>query len=107
MFNGEIYNFENIRNYLITKGFKFYTSSDTEVIIASYKYWKLDFVSKLKGMFAICIYDINNKKLILARDRSGEKPLYICAKDNFFSFTSELKSFLWHNHFSKKLQLEA
>ena len=75
-FNGEIYNFKEIKKELTEKRIYFKSNSDTEVIIESYKYWGLDFIKKLRGMFAFALWDSVKKKLILARDPFGMKPLY-------------------------------
>ena len=75
-FNGEIYNYKELKKELINKNIKFKSDSDTEVIIESYKYWGVQFVNKLRGMFAFAIWDNIKKELILARDPFGIKPLY-------------------------------
>jgi asparagine synthase (glutamine-hydrolysing) len=92
-FNGEIYNYRELKNELIIKGVIFKSDSDTEVLIESYKYWGIDFLNKLRGMFAFAIWDTLNKKLILARDPFGIKPLYYTNKSCFY-FASEVKSLL-------------
>jgi asparagine synthase (glutamine-hydrolysing) len=94
VFNGEIYNFQSLRTDLIIKGHKFYTSSDTEVIVHLYEEYGDDFALRLNGMFAICIWDEKNRKLLLARDRLGIKPLYYAFKNNTIIFASEIKSLL-------------
>ncbi|KAA5808001.1 asparagine synthase (glutamine-hydrolyzing) [Thermoanaerobacterium thermosaccharolyticum] len=94
VFNGEIYNFQSLRTDMIIKGHKFYTSSDTEVIVHLYEEYGDEFVSYLNGMFAICIWDEKNRKLLLARDRLGIKPLYYTFKNNTIVFGSEIKSLL-------------
>ena len=78
--NGEIYNYKNLRNELISKGHKFQSSSDTETIILSYKEWGVKCVDKFVGMFAFAIYDLSSNKLFMARDRAGEKPLILLLK---------------------------
>ena len=87
-FNGEIFNHKEIRNSLISNGYSFSTDTDTEVILSAYHFYKLDFVNKLRGFFAIAIYDRPQKKVILARDRFGNKPLYYNLKDNKLIFCS-------------------
>src|SRR3989344_5586108 len=77
VFNGEIYNFQELRKELASKGVYFKSSSDTEVIIILYKMFGENFFEKLNGMFAIGLYDFQKKQLILARDRLGKKPLYL------------------------------
>lgn len=105
VFNGEIYNFLEIRKELESKGYKFKSKSDTEVIIYSYKEWGFDCISKFNGMFAFCIYDADNKILFLARDRLGIKPLYYFLKDNHFIFSSEIKGILEHD-IKREIDLE-
>ena len=89
--NGEIYNFKEIRNELENKH-KFYTDSDTEVILHAYEEYGDNFLSKLNGMFAFAIYDTKKKKIIVARDRMGVKPLYYHFEDEKLTFASEIKS---------------
>lgn len=97
VFNGSIYNYLELKNELKSYGYKFNTESDTEVLIASYIHWQNDFLHKLNGDFAICIYDERKNKIILAKDRLGVKPLYFHENKNFFCFSSEIKSFLAFN----------
>lgn len=93
VFNGEIYNYKELRNLLKSDyGVRFDTNSDTEVILRGYEIWGNEIFSRLNGMFAISIYDTFKNKLILSRDRTGEKPLYYYPKHNLFAFCSELKS---------------
>ena len=93
-FNGEIYNFHEIKNELIDKKVKFKSNTDTEVIIESYKFWGIDFLKKLRGMFAFALWDLNKEKLILARDPFGIKPLYYSNKNGIYYFASQVKSLL-------------
>lgn len=93
-FNGEIYNYIEIRAELAAKGYSFVSQTDTEVLLASYAHWGTQCLDKLRGMFAFAIWDRTAKKLFLARDRTGEKPLYYWFNDNEFYFTSELKALL-------------
>ncbi len=97
VFNGEIYNFKDLRADLESKGHTFYTKSDTEVIIHSYEEWGEDCVKKLRGQFAFCIFDLTKKILFLARDHMGLKPLYYYFDGNKFIFSSEIKSILAHS----------
>ena len=90
-FNGEIYNFRDIKKELTEKKIYFKSNSDTEVIIESYKYWGLSFIKKLRGMFALAIWDSIKKKLILARDPFGIKPLYYTKKNGVCYFASQVK----------------
>ncbi len=93
-FNGEIYNYKEIRNELSKNNILFKSNSDTEVILESYKCWGIEFVKKLRGMFAFAIWDNNKKKLLLARDPFGIKPLYYFKKNNILFFASQVKSIL-------------
>lgn len=94
VFNGEIYNFLEIRNELLSKGYEFATWSDTEVLLASYAEWGEDCVKKLNGMFAFAIWNSRKKSIFLGRDRVGKKPLYYYSDGNVFSFASELKALI-------------
>ena len=108
VFNGEIFNFLEIKDELIKKGIKFKTSnSDTEVILLGYKYFGEKIFKKLNGMFAIAIFDNNKKKLLLARDRSGIKPLFFFKKTNTVFFASEIKAFFKLPFFVKKPNIDA
>ena len=91
IFNGEIYNFEDIKKNLIKKNYKFKTQSDTEVLLKSYIEYGEDCVKLFDGMWAFCIYDYQKKKMFLSRDIFGEKPLYYYHSDNKFVFGSEIK----------------
>ncbi len=93
-FNGEIYNHQEIRRQLESRGRRFLSSSDTEVILAAYAEWGSDCVERLNGMFAFAIYDSRLGKLFLARDRAGEKPLFIYKTGTELRFASELKALL-------------
>ena len=108
-FNGEIYNFIEIRADLKKLGYKFTTNSDTEVILKGYKAWNKDLFEKLRGMFAISIYDILNKEIILARDHSGQKPLYYSfnKNKNSFIFSSELKGMFNFELFSQSISYDS
>jgi asparagine synthase (glutamine-hydrolysing) len=93
-FNGEIYNFPELREKLLARGHKFKTHSDTEVIVHLYEEYGRDCVNHLRGMFAFAIWDSRQKRLFIARDRVGIKPLYYFASGDFLAFASELKSLL-------------
>ena len=93
-FNGEIYNYLELRETLELQGFRFKTSSDTEVLLAAYQCWGTNCLTKFDGMFAFAIYDIQKKWLIFARDRFGEKPFYYAFYDVGVYFASEMKA-LW------------
>lgn len=92
VFNGEIYNFQALRQELEQRGHCFRSRSDTEVVIYAYKEWGEEFVNRLNGMFALALYDAERRCLLLARDRFGEKPLYYYRRGGTFLFASELKA---------------
>ena len=94
VFNGEIYNFPELRPELERRGHRFYTRTDTEVIIHLYEEMGVDCVKKLRGMFGLAIYDKDKRKLILARDRLGKKPLHYALQNGNLYFGSEIKSIL-------------
>jgi asparagine synthase (glutamine-hydrolysing) len=93
-YNGEIYNFETLRQELERHGHRFRSKSDTEVIVHAYEEWGIDFVSRLNGMFVFGLYDEKNDRLMLARDRFGIKPVLYSHKDHFFAFASEIRGLL-------------
>ena len=93
-YNGEIYNYKELRNELQAKGFHFKTQSDTEVILAAYHYWKAGCLQFFDGMFAFAIWDEQEQELFCARDRFGEKPFYFYRDESRFVFASEMKA-LW------------
>ena len=93
-FNGEIYNFRELREQLIRAGFRFALDSDTEVLLRAYQHWKGDVVHRLRGMFAFAIWDAREQSLFLARDRFGEKPLFLHQRGGSLYFASEIKSLL-------------
>lgn len=92
VFNGEVYNFPEIRRELTAKGFGFKTGTDTEVVLASYEAWGLGCLQRFNGMWAFALFDSEAKKLILCRDRFGVKPLYYIQKEGILAFASEIKS---------------
>ncbi len=94
VFNGEIYNFEALRNDLLARGHRFATASDTETIVHAYEEFGEACVEKFRGMFAFAIWDANRGRLFLARDRFGKKPLYLCQQGGNLLFASEIKSLL-------------
>ena len=96
-YNGEIYNYLEIKSELESLGHKFKTNCDTEIILASYVEWGEECQKKLNGMWAFAIWDERLKKLFLSRDRFGVKPLYYFFKENKFFFASELKAFMFIN----------
>lgn len=97
VYNGEIYNFLELRKELEKLGHEFKSRSDTEVIIHAYEQWQESCLQKFNGMFAFAIWDSKNKKLFLARDRAGIKPLYYCLNKGRFIFASEIKAILEFN----------
>jgi len=107
VFNGEIYNFKELKKDLMQKGHKFYTSSDTEVILHLYEEYGEKCLDKLRGMFAFALWEKREKKLFLARDRLGIKPLYYTITPKYFLFASELKSILIFPDVEKKLDFTA
>ena len=94
IFNGEIYNYLELRRELELHGITFKTESDTEVLLKSYEIYGDDFLSKLRGMFAFCLYDKKREEALIVRDRMGEKPLYYAEEHGVFYFSSEMKSLM-------------
>ncbi|MDO8303471.1 MAG: hypothetical protein Q7T18_09535, partial [Sedimentisphaerales bacterium] len=92
VYNGEIYNFKEVREELKALGHQFYSNCDTEVILHAYAVWGADCVNKFNGMWAFCIYDRKANMLFLSRDRYGVKPLYYFFDGDKFLFASELKA---------------
>ena len=106
VFNGEIYNYLDLRKQLIDKGMKFRSETDTEVILAAYQMWGVGCIDKLSGMFAFGLYDSKEQLLFIARDRVGEKPLFYHYEDNIFRFASELKALLVDPQLKAKISFE-
>ena len=106
LFNGEIYNYQSLREDLLQKGHTFTTKSDSETILHGYEEYGKEILQKLRGMFAFVIWDKKEKKLFGARDIFGIKPFYYYKKGNQFMFGSEIKSFLSHPCFEKELDEE-
>lgn len=92
-FNGEVYNFIELRNELRSKGYNFKSSTDTEVIVAAYAEWGEECLSRFNGMWAFAIFDVQSREIFLSRDRFGVKPLYYSRHSNQVAFASELKAF--------------
>lgn len=107
VFNGEIYNYQEIKKDLEAKGHIFKTNSDTEVLVHGYEEYKEELFNKLRGMFGFVIYDIKNKELIGVRDYFGIKPFYYYDDGKTFIFGSEIKSFIDHPNFVKEVNKKA
>jgi len=107
VYNGEVYNFDEIKQELLTYNYTFESHSDTEVILKAYHKWGLDAIDKFNGMFAITLYDKKKDKVYIIRDRSGIKPLFWYQKDGLFLYASELKSFHQHPKFQKQINHNA
>ena len=108
IFNGEIYNYQEIKDDLLEKGYKFKTNNDTEVILHGYEeYGEEGILEKLRGMFAFTIWDSKKERLFGARDHFGIKPYYYSLIDGDFVFGSEIKSFLKYPKFKKEVNEKA
>src|SRR5260221_10969424 len=107
VFNGEIWNYKTLRKELIEKGHHFRTTSDTETIVHAYEEYGVDCVARLHGMFGFAIWDGPRKRLLLARDRVGKKPLYYTRVDGDFLFASEIKSLLCHPRVKRQVDAQA
>lgn len=107
LFNGEIYNFQELRDDLVEKGHTFTTNADTEVILHGYEEYKEQILDKLRGMYAFVIYNVQEKELFAARDIFGIKPFYYALMNGTFLFGSEIKSFLPNPNFKKELNEQA
>src|SRR5882672_7514389 len=106
VFNGEIYNFAELARELEAAGHTFATRSDTETIVHAYEQFGLDFVTRLRGMFAFALWDEGNRRLVLARDRAGKKPLYYHADGERLLFASEIKALLQDWSFKRRISPE-
>lgn len=106
-FNGEIYNYMDLRKELIAKGHKFYTDTDSEVLVHGFEEWKEDMLPKLRGMFGFAIYNTKDNSLFIARDFFGIKPMHYTQIGNDFVYASEIKSILEYPKFEKKFNRKA
>lgn len=108
VFNGEIYNYQQLKKDLEARGHRFKTNSDTETIVHAYEEFGVDCVKYLRGMFAFAVYDFGNETLFIARDRVGKKPLfYAKTEKGNFVFGSELKTLIEHGEISKEIEFSA
>jgi asparagine synthase (glutamine-hydrolysing) len=106
-FNGEIYNFIELREELVKLGHSFSTVTDTEVILEAYREWGVDAVKHLNGMFAFALFALDEQRLFLARDRAGEKPLFYIHRNGTFAFASELKALMRVPGFERRIDPHA
>ena len=106
-FNGEIYNFEELKRELCSHGHRFVTRSDTEVLLHAYERWGQECVERFRGMFAFGIWDARRRTLFLARDRVGKKPLYYAQLDRQFVFASEIQALVEHPGIRRQLEPSA
>jgi asparagine synthase (glutamine-hydrolysing) len=107
VFNGEIYNFQDLKSELTAAGHTFVSDSDTEVILAAYATWGTACLARLNGMFAFALYDAQRRQLFLARDRAGEKPLFYALAGGTIRFASELKALLADETLPRRVDAEA
>jgi asparagine synthase (glutamine-hydrolysing) len=107
IYNGEVYNFVEVKDELRTLGHSFVSETDTEVILHAYEQWGRTFVNKFIGMFAIVIFDFKRNELVMVRDRGGVKPIYYYQEGDTFLFASELKAFYKHPEFRNDIDLAA
>ena len=107
VFNGEIYNFTDLREELAAGGHVFRSRTDTEVILAAYRQWGADCVTRFNGMFAFALYDARSRVVFMARDRAGEKPLFYALDDGTLRFASELKGLMADPRFPRRIDAEA
>src|SRR5205809_5699194 len=107
VFNGEIYNFRDLRQELVSRGHSFYTATDTETIVHLYEEYGAACVQKMRGMFAFAVWDERRRELFVARDRLGIKPLYYAEADGRLLFASELKALLQLPEINRRLNWAA
>jgi asparagine synthase (glutamine-hydrolysing) len=107
VFNGEIYNYRELRNELASAGRQFRTASDTEVLLEAYEHWGVECLTRFNGMFALALVDLASRRLLLARDRAGEKPLFYTHARGRLTFASELKALMAEPGFTPRLDHRA
>ena len=107
VFNGEIYNYAELKRDLEALGHKFSSHSDTETVLKAFLQWDTGCFARLRGMFAVALWNFPQKRLVLARDRMGIKPLYFARRGEDLLFGSELKALLVHPEIDRKLSREA
>ena len=107
VFNGEIYNYQRLKEDLLAKGHIFSTKTDSEVLLHGYEEWGLELLQKIRGMFGFCIWDYANDRALLVRDFFGIKPIYYGSFGGDFIFGSEIKSILQHPAVTRELNREA
>ena len=107
VFNGEIYNYRELRTELEALGHHFHSKSDTEVVLHAFIQWNTDCFRRLRGMFGVALWKESERRLVLARDRMGIKPLYICRQGRDIYFGSELKAILEHREIDRRLNMDA
>jgi len=106
VFNGEIYNYAELREHLRSAGHRFVSSSDTEVILHAFREWDVRCFSRLRGMFAVALWTESKRRLVLARDRIGIKPLYFCRAGTDLIFGSEIKAILEHPAVDREIDID-
>ena len=107
VFNGEIYNYKELKEKLTSAGYSFKTNSDTEVVLLAFHAWNVKALAYFKGMFSLTVFDRSAQKLYLIRDRFGVKPLYYFLDNHLLLFGSELKPLHVHPRYKKELNLES
>ncbi len=106
VFNGEIYNHDNLRKILEERGHRFQSRSDTEVVLHAFLEWDTGCFERLRGMFALALWTQSTRRLVLARDRLGIKPLYVCRQDGAIAFGSEMKALFAHPEIDRVIDLD-
>ncbi len=107
VFNGEIYNYLDLKKDLLAKGHILKSDSDTEVVLAAYSEWGNNFMNHLNGMFSLAIYNLATNRILLVRDRAGEKPMFYSIFKNTLIFASELKALLLNKEIGNKIDKDA